>query len=173
MQLGDGDLSALGRLFDVSASRLLRYAQTITRSREDAEDALQAAMICVAKNPKRLALAQHPWAYFLRVVRNETLKIVGRRQPMHSLNSALQVWTPEPDQTECNERCDLVRVALKRLPTEQAEVVALKIWEEMTFLEIAIVLGESANTAASRYRYALAKLSRYLQPIADEVCHDF
>jgi len=49
--------------------------------------------------------------------------------------------------------------------------VVLKIWEGMTFAEIAHVLGESPNTAASRYRYALQKLSQYLQPLAEEVRH--
>ena len=42
----------------------------------------------------------------------------------------------------------------------------------MTFAEIAEVLGESPNTAASRYRYALQKLTQYLQPLADEVRSD-
>jgi RNA polymerase sigma-70 factor (ECF subfamily) len=46
--------------------------------------------------------------------------------------------------------------------------LVLKIWEGMTFAEIAEVLGESPNTAASRYRYALQKLSQHLQPLAEE-----
>ena len=37
-------------------------------------------------------------------------------------------------------------------------MVALKIDGGLTFAEIAAVIGISANTAASRYRYALEKL---------------
>ena len=33
--------------------------------------------------------------------------------------------------------------------------------------EIADLINESPNTAASRYRYALEKLSRHLQPLVD------
>ena len=80
-QLGRGELSALGRLFDAVGPRLLRYAETITRNREDAEDALQAAVIRVAQNPKRLAAARFPWAYFLRMTRNEALKIMAGKRP--------------------------------------------------------------------------------------------
>jgi RNA polymerase sigma-70 factor (ECF subfamily) len=58
---------------------------------------------------------------------------------------------------------------LQKLPPAQSEVVVLKIWEGMTFAEIGEVLGESPNTAASRYRYALQKLTHFLQPLADEV----
>ena len=38
----------------------------------------------------------------------------------------------------------------------------------MTFAEIAVVLGESQNTVASRYRYAIEKLTRILEPLARE-----
>jgi len=50
------------------------------------------------------------------------------------------------------------------LPDEQREVVILKIWNELTFAEIAQILEISQNTAASRYRYALGALKKNLQP---------
>ena len=53
---------------------------------------------------------------------------------------------------------------MERLPDEQREVVILKIWNELTFAEIATVLEISQNTAASRYRYALGALKKSLQP---------
>jgi RNA polymerase sigma-70 factor (ECF subfamily) len=65
-----------------------------------------------------------------------------------------------------------IRLAVEKLPPNQSEVVVLKIWEGMTFLEIAEVLGESPNTVASRYRYALEKLTRLLQGLSSEVSRD-
>ena len=44
----------------------------------------------------------------------------------------------------------------------QREVLAMKIWNELTFAEIASALEISQNTAASRYRYALAALKKNL-----------
>jgi len=60
-----------------------------------------------------------------------------------------------------------VREAVATLPPSQSEVIVLKIWEGLTFAEIAEVLDESPNTAASRYRYALQKLSQSLQPLLE------
>ena len=57
--------------------------------------------------------------------------------------------------------------ALASLPEEQRAVIHLKIWENLTFARIAVVLDIPANTAASRYRYALEKL-RGLLP---QPCH--
>jgi RNA polymerase sigma-70 factor (ECF subfamily) len=58
--------------------------------------------------------------------------------------------------------------AMAELPEDQRAVVHLKIWEDMTFAQIAEALGLSANTAASRYRYALDKLEARLRPLHEE-----
>jgi RNA polymerase sigma-70 factor (ECF subfamily) len=52
--------------------------------------------------------------------------------------------------------------ALKSLGPEQREVVHLKVYEKMTFPQIAQATGVPANTAASRYRYALTRLRELL-----------
>lgn len=169
--LAGGDLTALGALFDLAGPRLQRYAQALTRNRDDAEDALQAAMVRVAQHPRKLAAARMPWAYFLRIVRNESLQILQRQRPAVSLSTVFDLGRSDPQTSEREEFAALVRSAIHQLPAEQAEVVILKQWEEMTFAEVAEVIGESPNTIASRYRYALEKLSRSLETLV-EVSHD-
>lgn len=154
---------ALGPLYDLTATRLLRYARTLTRNREDAEDALQSAMVRVSLHPRRLAQAKYPWAYFLRIVRNEALTVARRRKPMQVLSSLTEPQTLPDSDLDAGELRQQVRLAIRRLPPSQTEVVVLRIWEEMTFLEIAEVLNQSPNTVASRYRYALDKLTRSLR----------
>jgi RNA polymerase sigma-70 factor (ECF subfamily) len=56
----------------------------------------------------------------------------------------------------------LIQSAMARLPEAQREVLVLKIWGELTFDEIARELDIPLNTAASRYRYALAALRQEL-----------
>ena len=55
---------------------------------------------------------------------------------------------------------DQVAAAIDLLPREQREVLVMKIWNELTFAEIGEALEISQNTAASRYRYALASLKK-------------
>jgi RNA polymerase sigma-70 factor (ECF subfamily) len=169
LELQRGDLAALGRMFDLTSGRLVRYGQALTHNRADAEDALQAALVRVAVHPQLLASARLPWAYFLKIVRNEALKIVQRKRPLQSLEALFELWTLDESDAEREEVAGRVRAALQRLPAEQAEVVVLRMWEEMTFAEIAVVTGESTNTVASRYRYALQKLTRYLHSLESEV----
>ncbi len=158
---------ALAELFDLVAPRSVRYARALTGNQEDAEDALQAAFVRVALYPEALGDADHPWAYLLRIVRNEALKLIQKRRTGEHQSQAIEAWTE--DTSIDFEARQLVQQSLEKLPSSQSEVVMLKIWEGMTFAEIAEVLGESPNTAASRYRYALQKLAHYLQPLAEEV----
>jgi RNA polymerase sigma-70 factor (ECF subfamily) len=170
-RLSEQGVEALGGLYDTTASRLVRYASTLTRQRDDAEDALQAALVRIALRPGLLAKARYPWAYLLKITRNEALNIVRRRRPVRALTHPdARIWSDAPPQGE-EEIHQLVRLALRKLPSTQAEVVVLKIWEEMTFAEIGDILGQSPNTAASRYRYALQKLSQQLHPLVEEVRH--
>ena len=59
--------------------------------------------------------------------------------------------------------------ALGNLPADQRAVVHLKLWEGMTFEQIAGLLEIPPNTAASRYRYGLDKMRELLRPLYDEI----
>jgi RNA polymerase sigma-70 factor (ECF subfamily) len=63
---------------------------------------------------------------------------------------------------EHDERRTSIEAALRNLPINQAEVLVMKIWGGLTFPQIATALKISPNTAASRYRYALATLREQL-----------
>ena len=54
---------------------------------------------------------------------------------------------------------------MKQLRADERELIALKIDGELTFAQIATVLEINANTAASRYRYAIARLRDRLQAL--------
>jgi RNA polymerase sigma-70 factor (ECF subfamily) len=170
--LAELGVSALGGLYDLTARRLVRYAVTLTRNQHDAEDALQAVLARLAARPKLLAAANHPWAFLLRMVRNEALGIVRRSKRSTLVASLADLTTRRRvDEVELEDTHRAVWKALRQLPAEQAEVVVLKIWEQMTFAEVGAVLEISPNTAASRYQYAMQKLSRRLAPVRAEAYH--
>ncbi|MEM7475018.1 MAG: sigma-70 family RNA polymerase sigma factor [Planctomycetota bacterium] len=165
-RLKEVGVAALNGLFDLTAQRLVRLAVTITRNQHDGEDAVQAALLRVANEPGLLSNADYPWAYLLRMVRNEALLVLRRKKrayPLANLSDLITHCTV--DQAEREEQFQAVWKALRKLPSTQSEVVVLKIWEGLTFSEIGSVLDISPSTAASRYRYALEKLARKLNSI--------
>lgn len=154
---------ALASLYDMTAQRLVRFAASITRRQHDAEDAVSATMVKVASRPKLLLAANQPWHYLLRIVRNESLVILRSRSRWSSIGCiAERLIGKSTDVVERDDENRLVWEALASLPAQQSEVVVLKIWEQFTFAEISEVLQITPSTAASRYRYALEKLSAKL-----------
>ena len=163
---------AVAGLVDLTGDRLVRFATTITRNQHDAEDAVQSALVKFATDPQRLHQAEHPWAYLLRMVRNESLLVARRKKRWRLLPDLTDLWTRRRvDELEREDTYRAVWAALRRLPSQQSEVVVLKIWEQMTFAEIGEVLQIPPETAASRYRYGMSKLNDWLRRELSEVTH--
>ena len=99
-------------------------------------------------------------AYLFASLRHVTARIRRRRHGTAGLeDAAISVACPLEDREDAEVLWALVR----RLPAEQQEVVAIKTQGDLTFRQIGAACGISPNTAASRYRYALAKLKRMLE----------
>ncbi len=157
---------ALSDLFDLTAVRLVRLATGVAGNQMDAEDAVQGAFSRIAGKPKLLAKADSPWPYLIRSVRNECLRIIQKRRTSRLGDMDTQCGHDTAEfMIQREETAQTVQRILRTLPKAQYEVVILKHWEELTFAEIADVLGKSQNTVASRYRYAMEKLHRSLEPI--------
>jgi RNA polymerase sigma-70 factor (ECF subfamily) len=95
-------------------------------------------------------------------VRNECYSTLRtRRREIVVTVDARLLETVEASDDRPAERL-AIEQALRELPPEQREVIHLKVFEGLTFQEIADATGESINTAASRYRYATGKLRAIL-----------
>lgn len=171
--LAEDSCGAAGSLCDLTSQRLVRLAITITRSQHDAEDAVQASLVRVSLSPELLLSAQQPWHYLLQMVRNQALQILRKRKHTQTLSGTYEMLTYCPvNQLEQRETYQAVWRALAKLPAEQSEIVVLKIWEQMTFQQIAVTLSLPLATVASRYRYALEKLAVYLRASSGELIHE-
>lgn len=148
-----GDSLALSQLYDRHAPALYRVLTTILSSHEDAEDALQETFLKLLDG--KMHGAQNVRAYLFASARHIALDVLRRRK--REKTHAVEI-----DETTQKSSDDLWHL-LQALPLEQREVVALKVFEEMTFAEIARVVKTSPNTVASRYRYGIEKLRQMLR----------
>ncbi len=156
----DASSDRLADLYDRFAGTLFRHAAMILADRVAAADAVHNVFLKLAKAGSGGDV--EALAYLRRAVRNECYSVMRtrRRDIVVAVDAQLlEIVEGEDDQPA--ERLALEQ-ALQQLPAEQREVVHLKVWEGMTFQEIADLTGESLNTAASRYRYAMEKLRAIL-----------
>jgi RNA polymerase sigma-70 factor (ECF subfamily) len=157
-RISRGDVEALGELYDRYSGLAYQFALALVRSRDGAEEVVQDSFLGLLKSRSQLASIRDIRSYLLRIVRNE----VSHRRRRHETDaSALEVV--EAREGLSTKEVLEVNEALARLPEEQLTVVVLKVWQGMTFAEVATALDIPANTAASRYRYALEKLRQWLK----------
>lgn len=141
-------------LYRQHGAALLLFASAISGDRGRAQDAVHQVFLKAIENGS-VSQAINKKAYLFACVRNAVLneaKLQDRNMSL-DVNSA---WFSPPGRDYAGEQN--LRRALGKLPDDQREVIVLHVWGELTFSEIADLLGVSSNTAASRYRYALAKL---------------
>ena len=119
---------------------------------------MQEAFYRLARGARRDGARVLTFPYAARVVRNECYSVLRRRKRIADDESIVEAAAPGSSE---EERL-LVNRALVSLPAEQREVVHLRVFEGMTFQEIADHVGLNPNTAASRYRYALTALRKAL-----------
>jgi RNA polymerase sigma-70 factor (ECF subfamily) len=151
--------------FHRNGPKLLLCARQWTASLADAEDAVQDAFVRFWRRQR--GLPGEPLALLLTSVRRAALDF-GRRRIRRTAREA-HAADDEPlfeplsgFGSDGDDRRLAIECALGRLPPDQREVLALKIWGDLTFSQIAEHLEIPAGTAASRYRYALASLRREL-----------
>jgi RNA polymerase sigma-70 factor (ECF subfamily) len=151
--------------------RLLLCARQWTRSLADAEDVLQEAFVRYWRHQRHLP--GDPGALLVTSIRRAAIDLARREDRRAAREERADGTVEESDEFfqrlpgEGDERRREIEAALRRLPEEQREVLVLKIWQELTFEQIARELDIPPNTAASRYRYALIALRKQLEPL----CH--
>ena len=152
----------LDELYEHHGESLYRYLLFKLGSAEDAEDVLQEAFCRFARYDLRWRLVRNTRAFVFRIVRNEASRFLRRklgRREGERMIAAGRIGTFATAFAAPGEPAlALLLTRVEKLPGEQKEAIFLKIFDGLTFREIASVCGISANTAASRYRYGIEKL---------------
>ncbi len=161
-------LLELKELYERHGESLYRYLVFRLGSVEDAEDILQETFCRFARYTVRWKLVRDPRSFVFKVARNEVNRFLRRTLGRRGCEARIAggagaggfaaVFTAPDEPT----LVQLLRMA-DGLPAEQKEVVFLKIFEGLTFKEVGSVCGIPANTAASRYRYGIAKLREAME----------
>ena len=161
-----GDTAAFGRLVELHQQRVFRTARAILGNDPDAEDAAQETFLRAFRHlasfdPRRDFAA---WLYRLTV---NACRDTTRRRPREGTAEidaeVLAARDPGPFETAAlQERRDLTRRAIARLPYKERAAITLRDLEGLTTAEVAAALGTTQATVRSQVSAARAKLRRYI-----------
>jgi RNA polymerase sigma-70 factor (ECF subfamily) len=147
----------LGLLYRKHAPALRLYARQWAGH---SEDIVQDAFVRLAQQtPPPIRVL--PWLY--RVVRNQALsdhRQALRRRRREEIRSASAAWfSRAEDRLDAQEATRL----LSELALEYREVIVARLWGELTFADIAELVGCSLPTAHRRYQTGLSQLRERLE----------
>ena len=145
------------------------YARWLTRNDAEAEDVVQDACVRAMRFLPSLRDGDaRPWLF--AIVRNAWYSRAARRAGSSELLSYNSTRYDPPDSAPDPEARLLrqhtvgrVREALEQLPSDFREVLVLREFEEMSYREIASVVGVPIGTVMSRLARARDRLSALLR----------
>jgi len=163
----------LSRLYDEHAQPLYAFLLNLTRDEADTRDLLQDIFVKIARDPELLAGVRDERAFLIRLAHNAAIDLMRRRGTRDKTREQFAAESISPFAPGASPDEQIFRAALAgalaELPPDQCAVVHLKLWEGLTFEQIADALDIPLNTAASRYRYGLDKLRGRLRPLYEEI----
>jgi RNA polymerase sigma-70 factor, ECF subfamily len=155
-----GDRYAFDELFHRHQRQLHRLARLTTRTPEDAEDALQDAMLSAHRGAGTFRHDAAVGSWLHRIVVNACLDRL-RRAKAHPTAPLEDVY-PVPDRTAQVETAIVVQRALMRLPVEQRAAVVAVDMQGYSVADTAALLGVAEGTVKSRCSRARVRLGELL-----------
>jgi RNA polymerase sigma-70 factor (ECF subfamily) len=140
----------LRRFYEGNRQELFTYSLAVTRNREAAEDAIQNAF---QRLLGRSSLPDDLRPYVFRCVRNAAIDDARRAK----VQEGDLFVAPDECAIDSNLRGEL-NALFDQLSNDERETIVLKVFDGMTFQEIANVREVSINTIASWYRRGMEKL---------------
>lgn len=169
-----GDESALAQLISRHQSKILNFIYSKVNDRDIAEDLFQETFIKIIHTLKNKNYNEEgkflPWV--MRIAHNLIIDFFRKnnRMPMQRDTEEMSVFQYMVDQSHNAEHhlmaaqseINIMKI-IDVLPDDQREVVVLRIYQDLSFKEIAAHTGVSINTALGRMRYAMLNLRKHIE----------
>jgi RNA polymerase sigma-70 factor (ECF subfamily) len=157
-----GDREAFGMIIRAHSRALFAIAYGILQNREEAEDAVQDALVKAWKSRWRLRDPEKFPAWLCMIARHRARDIFRRRRTV-----PLSGEMTEPVESEATDTTALdqqLHFALAALPELHRSALALRYFEEMDYRSIEKLLGLSNGALRGILGRALASMRKELRP---------
>jgi RNA polymerase sigma-70 factor (ECF subfamily) len=159
-----GEREAFDRLVERYQRDVYRLCYRYVNNHEDANDMAQEVFIKAYRALGRFRGDSSFSTWLYRIAVNTCLNFrASRRPPGEELPEGLpDTSAAVGEQLEREEQARRVREAVRRLPEKQRATLILKIYNDLTHQEVAVILGSTVGTVKANLFHALGNLRRIL-----------
>ncbi|HLC44327.1 MAG: hypothetical protein A2722_02020 [Candidatus Doudnabacteria bacterium RIFCSPHIGHO2_01_FULL_50_11] len=160
-----GELIAFTEFYDGYVDRIYRYHFYRTRHQQLAEDLTQTtflkALDAIASYDETKG-ALGPWLY--RIARNSLFDHWRTAKETVDLRAAEHAASPQNIEREVQAKLSMEEVSrvIKQLPEDTRDLVLLRLWDGLSYSEIAQMLGRSEGSAKMAFGRAIKKIQTQL-----------
>ena len=168
-----GDENALSILINRHQSKIYGFIYSKLSDRDISDDIFQDTFIKVIKTLKSNSYNEEgkflPWV--MRISHNLIIDHFRRtkKMPMNRETEEFSIFSIMSDNVP-NIESKLItaqvendlRKLIEELPSEQKEVLMMRMYQDLSFKEISEMTGVSINTALGRMRYAIMNLRKVI-----------
>ena len=160
--------------FEALAEEVVEPVRRFLARRTDpdtADDVLADTLLVCWRRLEQVPDPALPWVY--GVARNCLANAVRGERRQHRLTARITVLDPPRESADQPDPPDVrVTAALEAVRPEDAELLRLWAWEQLSPSEIAEVLGISANAVSIRLHRARGRFAEELRKIDDGAGHE-
>lgn len=171
-RIAEGDTRSFAAIVDRYQQRLVGFAARMLGDSDAAQDVAQEAFIRLWRSRSGCSAETNVCGYLYKITRNLCLDHLRSRRLDASLDEASAIMQAEEGAPEEVARSIQLSCAVRQsvldMPEEQREVFILSHYQQLTYGEIAAVIGCPLGTVASRKRQAVLTLRRRLRPWIEE-----
>lgn len=155
-----GDKEDFARLYDAYFSNIFRFIYYKTGQKETAEDLTSKTFFKALKNVGQFDPEGNFSAWLYRIARNNVIDYYRLERNMLDIDDC---WDLD-DRTDLladldnKIKLDKVKDLLKNLSTEQRELIFLRVWQGLSFKEIAGICGKSEAACKMSFSRSVGKL---------------
>ncbi len=168
----NGDEKAFVTIVNRYKHRLTRLAWSVVHNEEDAMDVVQESFIKVYRKLHSFRGSSKLYTWLYRIVMNHSIDYVRKRPsavivPVDEMlrEPASKDKSMRPDINLLNKELNKkIFEAVDELPEKQKKTVLLREVEDLSYNEIAEIMGCSVGTVMSRLYYARERLRIILEP---------
>lgn len=171
----NGDLASFELLVSRYQAQVYSYIMTLVKDRQLADDIFQDTFVKIIRTIKAgVYKDEGKFVQFaMRISHNLVIDHFRKENRIPTVESSSEDYNyidnapisdPSVEQNMINEQIHSdLRKMIDYLPVEQREVLRMRIYDDMSFKEIADVTNVSINTALGRMRYALINLRKMME----------
>jgi RNA polymerase sigma factor (sigma-70 family) len=159
----NGNLTRFSALYDLYAEKIYRFIYLKTHHKETAEDIMSVVFIKTLENISSYDMKKAKFSTWLyRIAGNTVIDHYRAARPSANIEDAWDISDGIDIARDADMKLRLATVQkhMQKLAPKQRDIIMMRIWQDMSYEEIAEIMGSSTDAARMLFSRAMRELKK-------------